>query len=326
MPQGKTAHCGIADNSSMSETHHLIISYAATQEPGCLQALAQLQLPHLSKLMQSWQVIGTDRGEAESFAPPHERILAQALQLPVQATPWAALHLLEQGRSPAQQAHAFITPCVWSIAPDQVRMGDLAAAQMSDEESHTLMELLAPWFAEDGITLTHDRPGRWIAQGEVFRGLDTAALDRVALRDIRPWLPDKAQAAVLQRLQTEAQMLLYTHGFNDAREAAGQSPINSFWVHGAGALPADYRPPAHMPVLRHDLRAAALASDWTAWQQAWQQLDATVLAHAAHQGPMQLTLCGECHAVTLHNADRGWWQQIKQRFSSQRPQDLLTTL
>ena len=49
-----------------------------------------------------------------------------------------------------------------------------------------------------GIALVYDRPDRWLASGKVFAQLDTAALDRIALRDVRPWLPNKAQAAVLQ--------------------------------------------------------------------------------------------------------------------------------
>jgi hypothetical protein len=28
------------------------------------------------------------------------------------------------------------------------------------------------------------------------------------------------------------QMLLYTHAFNDRRQAAGHMPVNSFWVSG----------------------------------------------------------------------------------------------
>lgn len=306
----------------MSEFQHLIISYAASDEEGCQQALQDLALPRLQQWLKTLQPAATDSGETEDFAPPHERALARALQLPARATPWAALHQLQQGTTPGDAAWAFITPCHWHISPDQVRMSELAAAQMHEAQSRELLAIMAPWFAEDGITLAYDRADRWLAQGEVFRGLETASLDRIALRDVRPWLPSKDQAAVLHRLQTEMQMLLYTHAWSDAREAAGQAPINSFWVHGAGALPSGYQLPATMPVLNTDLRNAALTGNWPAWQKTWQRLDASLPAAA----PARLTLCGEKNAVTLEHAPGGLLQKIKQLFGSQQAADMLRSL
>lgn len=306
----------------MSENQHLIISYAATDEPGCQQALQTLALPQLQRLLKQWSARTTDSGALEDFAPPHERALAQALGLPRQATPWAALHQLQNGQAPGGDAWAFLTPCHWQISPDQVRMSALSAAQMSDEESRSLLAIMAPWFTEDGIELVYDRPDRWLARGTVFAQLDTAALDRIALRDVRPWLPNKAQAAALQRLQTEMQMLLYTHAFSDAREASGRAPINSFWVHGAGALLAGYQLPADRPVLNTTLRDSALEGDWARWKQHWQQLDATL----ATADLAKLTLCGEKNAITLEPQARGWLSTIKQWLGNPQPAALLSSL
>ncbi|MEJ5124483.1 phosphoglycerate mutase [Comamonas sp. MYb21] len=306
----------------MSENQHLIISYAATDEPGCQQALQTLPLPNLQRLLRQWSVSASDNGALEDFAPPHDRVLAQALGLPPKATPWAALYQLQNGQTPADAGWAFLSPCHWQISPDQVRMSDLSAAQMSEEESRSLLAIMAPWFTEDGIALVYDRPDRWLARGAVFAQLDTAALDRIALRDVRPWLPDKAQAAVLQRLQTEMQMLLYTHAFSDAREASGRAPINSFWVHGAGALPAGYQLPAQTPVLNTALRDSALLGDWRSWQQQWQQLDATLAATAWSQ----ISLCGEKNAITLAPPAPGWLPKIKQWLAPTKPMALLSSL
>ena len=306
----------------MSENQHLIISYAATDEPGCQQALQTLLLPNLQRLLRQWSVSASDNGALEDFAPPHARVLAQALGLPPKATPWAALYQLQNGQAAGDAAWAFLSPCHWQISPDQVRMSDLSAAQMSEDESRSLLAIMAPWFSEDGIALVYDRPDRWLARGAVFAQLDTAALDRIALRDVRPWLPDKAQAAVLQRLQTEMQMLLYTHAFSDAREASGRAPINSFWVHGAGALPAGYQLPAQTPVLNTALRDSALVGDWRSWQQQWQQLDATLAATAWSQ----ISLCGEKNAITLAPPAPGWLPKIKQWLAPTKPMALLSSL
>ena len=306
----------------MSDTPHLIIAYAASDETGCQQALPQLALPQLDKLLKQLQPTHTDTGELEDFAPPHERALARALGLPTRATPWAALQRLQSGDAPGTTAWAYITPCHWHISPDLVRMSELAAAQMTDAESRALLAIMAPWFAEDGIELVYDRPDRWLARGTVFAGLETAALDRIALRDVRPWLPHKAQAAVLQRLQTEMQMLLYTHAWSDAREASGQAPINSFWVHGAGALPAGYQLPAQQPVLNTELRDAALVGNWPVWRQQWHSLDTALGQHP----PATLTLCGEKNAITLQQPPQGLLHKIKQLFGGPRAADTLSSL
>ena len=52
--------------------------------------------------------------------------------------------------------------------------------------------------------------------------------------------------------------------------------MNSFWVSGSGRLnaSASAQPPADL-VVADALRLPALAQDWAAWAQAWQQVDAT---------------------------------------------------
>jgi hypothetical protein len=116
-----------------------------------------------------------------------------------------------------------------------------------------------------------------------------------------------AGSQLLKRLQSEAQMLFYTHPVHDARTARGLLPVNGFWVSGAGALDlaAPLRPAPAMP---DTLRQAALRADWAAWQQAWSQLDATAikaLLEAARRGePVTLTLCGERSAQTWVSAPR----------------------
>lgn len=107
--------------------------------------------------------------------------------------------------------------------------------------------------------LEYQQPQRWLARGALFDDLATASMDRVIGRDVRPWLPDAQQARALHRLQSEVQMLLYTHVFNDARAARGQVPINAFWVHGAGRLQPGTATGAKAAVqCLDDLHAAAL--------------------------------------------------------------------
>lgn len=311
----------------MSDIHHLVIPLAASHAPGCQQALATLQLPQLERLLRKLIPSATDTGQENDPELPHQRVLACHLGLPTAPTPWAAWQRAQTHADGGSGTWAFITPCQWRVGTDHVIMGSPGQLQLDEADSRALLAIVAPWFAEDGITLHYHQPTRWLAQGAAFDGLACAALERVVQRDVRPWLPDAAQARQLHRLHSEMQMLLYTHAFNDVRAARGLPPVNAFWVHGAGHLAATPSPvpPPEMPTT---LLACALREDWHAWASAWQQLDAGPIAQLAEQAArgqsVRLTLCGERSAISLDQR-RGIGQVIQgilrpQRFSQLREQ------
>lgn len=314
--------------SPSSSTPHWLIALAASPAPGCQQALQQLALPQLDRLLARLTPAGTDTGSESDFSPPHERALARHLGLatgPTGTTPWAAWHQAQTADGTQDAAWAFITPCQWQADANHVLLADPARLRLSEADSRALLAILAPWFAEDGITLTYDQPTRWLARGALFDGLATASLDRVLQRDVTAWLPDKQHARSLHRLHSEMQMLLYTHPFNDARAARGLPPVNAFWVHGAGRL---HETPAAsaMPDMPGTLLQAALHEDWPAWLEAWRALDAgpiaALAAHVAGGGAARLTLCGERSAIGWHTARRGLGQKIQSFFRPQRFTDV----
>lgn len=320
----------------MSDTTSLLIPYAASTAEGCQQALQGLALPHLDRLLArlSPHTAQTDTGEETSFTPPHERALARALGLPFDdgRTPWAAWHRHQQGLPTDGEAWAFVTPCQWHVSTDHITLRDPDSLGLDEAASRVLLAIVAPWFAEDGIALHYDQPTRWLASGALFDGLATASLERVLLRDVRPWMPEPraAQAArTLHRLHSEMQMLLYTHAFNEERSAHGLPVINSFWVHGTGALAGPPRAivPPHMPT---NLRDAALRDDWRAWASAWAALDAGPVADLLRQAesgtPVQLTLCGERNALGFHTAPRSLAQRFQGLFRPMRWSNMLVQL
>jgi hypothetical protein len=321
----------------MSDTTSLLIPYAASTAEGCQQALQGLALPHLDRLLArlSPHTAQTDTGEETSFTPPHERALARALGLPFDdgRTPWAAWHRHQQGQPAHGQAWAFITPCQWHVSTDHITLRDPDSLGLDEAASRVLLGIVAPWFAEDGIALHYDQPTRWLASGALFDGLATASLERVLLRDVRPWMPEPraAQAArTLHRLHSEMQMLLYTHAFNDERAARGLPVVNSFWVHGTGPLPTPAPTPTTVPTVPTTLRDAALREDWRTWATAWAALDSGPVADLLRQSesgaPVQLTLCGERNAQGFHSAPRGLAQRIQGFFRPQRFMDLRNQL
>lgn len=290
-----------------------LIPYALVDDPGCAQALATLQLPHLEQLLRRVRLTHTDTLSPHTLTPPHERVLAQTIGLPVAdgKIAWAALELARSGGDPGSTGWAWVTPAHWQIGTNRIQMTDPAALQLPQDESRALMAAMAPWFAQDGIELRFETPQRWLARGESLVDLACASLDRVIETDLGPWMP---ATAGLRRLQNEMQMLLYTHPVNDARSARGALPVNSFWVSGAGALPETVAPVAAPPPRVLDaLRTPALHGDWAGWTQAWQHIDQSacreLLATTA-----ELVLCSERSALHFAPAAGGWRERLRRRF------------
>lgn len=311
-----TAPLVSSTQAPLEGTTEWIIPYAGSPssdtDDGAASAAgwAGLQLPHLQALLALMEPGPALSGSEMDFSAPHERALAGALGLSDAPglIPWAAWR---QGET--AQACAFVTPCHWHIGADQVIQSDPAAAPLGDEESRQLLTLLAPWFADDGIVLEYLQPQLWLARGALFEGLSTASMDRIIGRDVRPWLPDAQQARTLHRLQSEVQMLLYTHVFNDARAARQLSPINAFWVHGAGRLAAGTTGATAVQCV-DDLRTAALQGRAADWRSAWQALDAGLMARLLEQvrggADIRLTLCGERNAVTWRRRAPRWLDKL----------------
>lgn len=300
----------------MSDKLHLLIPFAASSADGCREALRGLRLPHLQALLARLLPQALEAGDETTLSMPHERALARECGLAGGdgQLPWAAWAMRQGGQDPGSRAWAWITPCHWRVATDHIMMSAPHALGLDERGSQTLLTAMRPYFAEDGIELDYEAPARWRAHGEVFRPLATASLDRVAGRDVDPWMPRAPAAALLRRLQQEMQMLLYTHPLNDERGTRGLLPVNSFWASGAGALPANCAaaPPAGLHI-DDSLREAALRGDWPAWAEAWRQLDAgegaRLLAALGEGRPVALTLCGERGARTWAPGPGALWRR-----------------
>ncbi|MEZ0309656.1 MAG: phosphoglycerate mutase [Ramlibacter sp.] len=318
----------------MSDGTHLLIPFASATAPGCAQALGELALPNLEKLLTRLVAGARDDAGESSLSMPHERALARACELPAVdgGIPLAAWQVRQGGADAGNKAWAWITPCHWRVARDHVAMGDPGQLALSDADSKALLAAMLPFFTEDGISLTYDTPGRWLANGELFRDLPTASLDRVIGQTIDGWIPRTPQGAALRRLQQEMQMLMYTNAVNEAREQRGELPVNSFWASGTGALPASApaAPPSGLRVA-DGLRAPALAGDWAAWSAAWRAIDAgqcASLLQAVDAGqPATITLCGERCALELSSAGSGgFMRRLGKLFARNQAASLLESL
>ena len=253
---------------------------------------------------------------------PFELAQAQARGLPGEPgqIPWAAFEAGNIGRP-----CAFIRLCHWQVGADHVRLSPPEDLALDDNSASALLAAMAPYFLEDGITLAPygQRPGTWLASGEIFRGLRCVSMDTLMGRHLTRSVLDGSgtAAATLRRLQNEMQMLLYTHPVNDARQARGLMPVNSFWVTGAGEL--DHAVPIAQDVrVEARLHAPALRRDAAAHAQAWRAVDAdtcaSLLGALRAGGRTRLTLCGDRAAQSLEPTEAGLWSRFK-RISGLQP-------
>jgi hypothetical protein len=304
-----------APHTASEPATHLLVPFASASDPACRALLPGLQLPHLTALLTQLQPVHTDSGTDHSLSAPHERALAQAIGLlradgsayPDGLLPWAAA----QSDTP-ELPQAWFTPCHFQVGMEQVTLLPGNQLGLTDEHARPLFDALAPYCAEDGITLQYESATRWHASGEILRGIACASLDRVGGRSVEAWMTDNsanpAGGQLLKRLQSEAQMLFYTHPAHDAREEQRLHPVNGFWLSGAGAVDhtTTLQPP---PVMPDELRSAALQADWARWKDAWTALDnrdIQDLLERVHRGePVTLTLCGERVAQRFTRAPRG---------------------
>jgi hypothetical protein len=299
----------------MSFTH--IIMPAAGLQP--FELGAQSIEPFVP--LAAWQEVVAQRIELheDSLSLPWEIAYARALEIPSDegAVPWAAFETQTIG-APC----AWVHPCHLDVGMTDMVMQPTSALRLTDAESRELHALMAPYFEQDGITLTYHSATRWLALGSQFADFECASLALVQGRSINDFLADAGefpQALKLSRLQAEMQMLLYTHPISEARQARGLPTVNSFWVDAAGVLDAM---PASNGAVRLDFCLAEAAHDEQAYRKTWQSLilSAEELAAKAlaNQEKLHLTFCGERAAITLQPRKSGFKQQFLSIFSPLR--------
>lgn len=133
---------------------------------------------------------------------------------------------------------------------------DPAVLDLTAAQSTALAATLAAHLRDDGLNLHCARPARWYLQCGETPAMTTTALREVVGQDIAAFLPKGADALRWHRLMTELQMLLHTHPVNDARDAAGQLPVNWVWLWGGGRLPAPVPAPFDSVWSDHPLTCA----------------------------------------------------------------------
>jgi hypothetical protein len=301
---------------------HLLVPFASDRSEHCRHVLRDLALPNLERVLALLTPAGRDDAASDTFSPPHERALAAAWGWHGGdgLLPFAARAAADDGIATGAAAWALLTPTHWQLGRDDVTLLDPALLELAEAESRALFASAGELLASEGFAVAWGAIDRWYAARDDLQALATASLDRVIGRNVDPWLRTResgaarpAVAALVRRLQSEAQLVFHSHAVNDAREERGALAVNSFWLSGCGR----HQPAAAAatPEVVPTLRAPMLGADWAAWADAWRTLDAGALARlaaAARAGSaVTLTLCGEQSAATYSLQPRSLWQRLR---------------
>jgi hypothetical protein len=308
---------------------HLMIPFAAPLSEAGREAAKTLSLPKLQALLARLTEVERDTGDEWSLSPPHERARAKALGLQGGSgqLPWAAHQAAADGVAVGDLAWGLLTPAHWHLGTDQVSLIAPEALSLDETASRKFYDAVRELFTSDGYAMHYGAPLRWYIAHESLAALATASIDRVVGRNVDAWLGTAPALQRIRRLQSELQMVMYTHPLNDQREAQGLLPLNSFWLSGCGVAQAAA---GVEPVVDSRLRSAALGEDWAAWVKAWETLDEGPVAEALKRveagESLRLSLCGERSWAAFEAVPRGLLQRVRSLFATTFPQTVLETL
>ncbi|WP_348944878.1 hypothetical protein ABHF33_15980 [Chitinibacter sp. FCG-7] len=132
--------------------------------------------------------------------------------------------------------------------------------EVTQAEADALVAALNALYRADGFEFIAPTSQRWFVRLPADPELRFTPIYRALGQNLNDVLPQGAGALKFNALLNEMQMLLYSHGVNDARDAAGQLLINSIWLWGNGNLPCGDIPQLGRPLFANDPVLAALSA------------------------------------------------------------------
>jgi hypothetical protein len=151
-------------------------------------------------------------------------------------TPVASLTLLADGVVPGTDTWMRADPVHMHLEGNHVRLFDHHTFTLDRREADDLVAALNKHFARDGLEFHAPYPTRWYLRIPAHEAPQSTPLWRVAGRSVFEFLPISAGESDWKSFANEAQMLLFEHPVNNAREIRGEHAINGVWFWGAGAL------------------------------------------------------------------------------------------
>lgn len=132
----------------------------------------------------------------------------------------------------------FATPVHMLLGRDSFFLSEPAPQPLTNDECEALMASLNQHFSGLGLYF-YAHNAVWFLGLDADPEITTTPVESVVNKDVASYLPTGEGALSWAKLQNEIQMLLFNHPVNEAREARGQTAINSLWCYGLGKAEAE---------------------------------------------------------------------------------------
>jgi hypothetical protein len=197
--------------------------------PGLFAGQAPDALPAVELLLARGRVSSAARCTMQAW-------LHDAFALEEEPLPAGAVTLLGGGGDPGDACWSRADPVHLRLLRDRLILVPGHALAVKAEEAQALCETLNGHFA-GSIAFEAVDALRWAARLSEDAAFEADCPLDAAGRDVDLALPAGRSASRTHQILNEAQMLLHAHPVNEAREARGEPPVNSFWLWGAGRRP-----------------------------------------------------------------------------------------
>jgi hypothetical protein len=215
----------------------LVLPFALPVPEFAPDLIRVLQAPALAALLSRSAERRFHPLPSQARALPHELWIARALGLARgQAPAVAASAMRGFGLDPGDGTWFVVNPAHIQIARTHLMMADLRQLGLREEEGHALFDSALPCFSDAGYGLAYGSADTWFMRADDWNDLHTASPEAAVGMNLTDWMPTGGPARAFRKLQNEVQVTWYTDPVNAAREARGQSPINSFWPWGGASM------------------------------------------------------------------------------------------
>ncbi len=204
--------------------YHLVVPDLFLPQEIAADACAGLRLPMLEKLL----------ARAQSAPLPIDNLetcLCEAFGVEGQAI--APVTLLADGMQPGAAYWLRTDPVHIQMQRDQMVLQ--ADVPINADEAAQLCASLNTHFTAEGLHFFAPHPQRWYLRLDNAPDMVTRPVAQVAGKNIRAFMPHGPDALRWLGVFNEIQMLFFEHAVNQAREARGESAINSVWLWGGGS-------------------------------------------------------------------------------------------
>jgi len=244
---------------------HLVIPDLFLPKEIAAEACAGLSLPAFERML--------GRGHGEVINPvPLENLLCELFGVPCTPdAPIAPISAAYDGLGSGNWMRA--DPVNLDLQRDRLL---LTSVQVSSGDASAMCASLNAHFAGQGMEFFAPHQQRWYVSMKELPRISTTPLSQVIGGDVRRVLPRGEDAASWHQLFNEIQMLLHAHPLNDAREARGESMINSLWLWGMGGpqvtLEKSYDCASSDDVMT-EMFASAAGVPFSVWPEKWRSAE-----------------------------------------------------